>query len=267
MKAQSDKPRIMGILNVTPDSFSDGGKFLSPGEAVAHALKMADEGADIIDIGGESSRPGSDPVPVDEELARVIPVISGIRQRSRIPVSIDTTRSAVARRALDAGADMINDISAGRFDPEILHVAATAGVPICLMHMKGTPKTMQNDTSYEDLMGEIRTFLASASKRAEKAGVAPDRIIVDPGIGFGKSAEDNLTIIKELDKLSALNRTILIGPSKKSFIGKLLDLDVDDRLEATLATIGKAYRNGASIFRVHDVGPAKRFLSMLQLLT
>jgi dihydropteroate synthase len=259
--------RIMGILNVTPDSFSDGGRFSNRDEAIARALKMEEDGADIIDIGGESSRPGSDPVPEGEELSRVIPVIRGIRQKSKIPISIDTTRSTVAGRALDAGADMINDISAGRFDPEMLHVAATARVPICLMHMKGTPKTMQTDTSYEDLMEEIRSFLASASKRAEKAGVAADNIMIDPGLGFGKSAADNVTIIRELDKLSALNRTILIGPSKKSFIGKLLGLDVDDRLEATLATLGKAYQNGASIFRVHDVGPAKKFLSMIELLT
>ena len=255
---------LMGVLNVTPDSFSDDGKFKDPSAAIDRALKMAEEGADIIDVGGESSRPGSDPLPLDLELKRVIPVIEGIRKKSKISISIDTTKSIVAKRAIDAGADMINDISAAMFDPEMLDVAALNHVPICLMHMKGTPKTMQDNPVYDDLMGEIRTFLADAVRRAEKAGV--EKIIVDPGIGFGKTAEDNVKIIKELAELKTLGKMILVGPSRKSFIGKLLGLTVENRLEATLATLGVAYQNGAEIFRVHDVGPARRYLSMLQML-
>ncbi len=257
----------MGILNVTPDSFSDGGAFFDTNAAIDRALKMAEEGADIIDIGGESSRPGANPVPVEEEIRRVVPVISGIRRQSAVRISIDTTKSAVARRAIDAGATMVNDISAGRFDPEMLSVAALQKIPICLMHMKGTPKTMQENPSYENLMDEIRAFLADACRRAEKAGVASSNIIIDPGIGFGKTATDNLKIIKELNLLLVLEKTILIGASRKSFIGKLLGLNVEDRLEASLAAISVAYQNGAEIFRVHDVSPAKKYLSMLELLT
>lgn len=259
-------PRIMGILNVTPDSFSDGGLFFEKRKAVDHALQMIKEGADIIDIGGESSRPGSDPVPPEEELLRVIPVIEEIRKNSDVPISIDTTKSAVARQAIKAGANMINDISAGRFDPAIFDVAAEKDVPVCLMHMKGTPKDMQKNPSYVNLMGEIESFLREAAKKAEKAGVKPENIIIDPGIGFGKTPQDNVEILKNLSVLKTLNRPILIGPSRKSFIGRLLNLTVDNRLEPTLATIQFAYINGASIFRLHDVAPAKRFLSMIQIL-
>ena len=257
----------MGVLNVTPDSFSDGGRFLDSAKAIDHALRMTDEGADIIDIGGESSRPGSLPISADEELKRVIPVVEGVRKKSSVTISVDTTKSQVAKQAIGAGANMINDISAGRFDPEILEVASSAQIPICLMHMKGNPENMQDDPKYGDLMGEIRDFLADAVKRTEMAGVAPEKIIIDPGIGFGKSAQDNVTILKELSKLSALGRTILIGPSRKSFIGKLLGLTVENRLEATLATLSLAYREGASIFRVHNVAPARRYLDMVDLLS
>jgi dihydropteroate synthase len=260
------KPTLMGVLNVTPDSFSDGGAFFQPEKAIEHAFKMIEEGADIIDVGGESSRPGANPIPLHEELQRVIPVISAIRGQTNVAISIDTTKSEVARRALDAGADMINDISAGRFDPFIFQVASQARVPICLMHMKGTPKTMQNNCEYEDIMCEIQTFLADACRRAERAGISLEKIVIDPGIGFGKTAEDNLAIIKNLPHLKTLNKTILIGTSRKSFIGKLLNLTLDKRLEATLATLSIAYKNGASIFRVHDVAPAKRYLSMMELL-
>lgn len=260
-------PSIMGILNVTPDSFSDGGRFLEKSGAVNHALQMIEEGADIIDIGGESSRPGSDPVSENDELSRVLPVIEGIRRNSDIPLSIDTTKSAVARRAIEAGADMINDISAGRFDPAILDVAAAEDVPICLMHMKGTPKDMQKNPSYNDLMGDIESFLRNAVKKAEEAGIKPEKIIIDPGIGFGKTPQDNVEILKNLSILKRLNKVILIGPSRKSFIGNLLNLTVDNRLEASLATLQFAYQNGASIFRVHDVAPARRFLSMVEILS
>ena len=259
-------PTLMGILNVTPDSFSDGGVFYDSPKAIDHALKMVEEGADIIDIGGESSRPGAEAVTKENEIERILPVIEGIRRKSDIPLSIDTTKSDVAKVALKAGANMINDISAGRFDPPILEVAASAGVPICMMHMKGDPKTMQQNPLYEDLMGEIKSFLGEAINRAKKAGIKPQDIIIDPGIGFGKTAEDNVNILKELSSLKSLNHTILIGPSRKSFIGKMLGLNVDDRLEATLATLSFAYQNGASIFRVHDVGPAKKYLSMTKIL-
>lgn len=255
-----NRPTLMGIVNPTPDSFSDGGRFLCTDAAIDHALRLAGEGADIIDIGGESTRPGADPVSEEEELSRTIPVIEGIRRRCPVPISIDTTKAAVARRALEAGADMINDISAGRFDPAILDVAACAGIPICLMHMQGEPRTMQITPSYKDLLGEIRGFLAGAIERACACGIDRSRIIVDPGIGFGKSAEDNVTILQNLGKLGSFKCPILIGTSRKSFFGKLLGLDVDKRLEATLATLAVAIDGGASILRVHDVGPARRFI-------
>jgi dihydropteroate synthase len=266
MSFKAGAPVIMGILNVTPDSFSDGGRFLEKNRAVDHALSMIEEGADIIDIGGESSRPGSDPVRSSVELERVIPVIEGVRKHSLIPISIDTTKSAVAKAAIDAGANMINDISAGRFDPLMFETAAKAGVPICLMHMKETPKTMQENPVYKDLMNDIAFFLRDAAWKAEKAGVKPENIIIDPGIGFGKTPQDNVKILKNLYCLKNLGKTIMIGPSRKSFIGRLLNLALDKRLEATLATLQFAYQNGAKIFRVHDVAPAKRFLSMVEIL-
>ncbi len=256
----------MGILNVTPDSFSDGGKFFEKNRAIEHALYMAEVGADIIDVGGQSTRPGSEEVSTATEISRVIPVIEGIRKYSAIPISIDTTKSTVAEAAIEAGAFMINDISAGRFDPRILKIAAQKCVPICLMHMKGTPKNMQDNPQYDNLMGEIFAFLQNAIKRAENEGILSENIIVDPGIGFGKTAEDNINILKNLSLLKILNKPILIGPSRKSFIGKLLNLTIDNRLEPTLATLQFAYQNGATIFRVHDVLPVKRFLGMVTLL-
>lgn len=261
------RPAIMGIVNVTPDSFSDGGRFVSPKAAIDHALRLVEEGADIIDIGGESTRPGAEPVSAEEELRRTIPVIEGLRRKSEIPISVDTTKSIVASRAIEAGADMINDISAGRFDPEMLPLAAKTHVPICLMHMQGEPRTMQIAPHYNDLMGEIRSFLSDAIERALRCGIGRERIIIDPGIGFGKSAGDNLTILARLSELATLNAPILIGPSKKSFIGKVLGLELDKRLEATLATIAVAIDGGASLLRVHDVGPSRRFVDMyLRLL-
>jgi dihydropteroate synthase len=256
----------MGILNVTPDSFSDGGLFFVKERAVAHALQMVKEGADIIDIGGESTRPGALIVNMEEELKRVIPVIQDIRKHSDIFLSIDTTKAEVAERALHCGANMINDISAGRFDPSILEVAAKAQAPICLMHMKGTPQDMQDKPVYDDLMMEIVAFLDEAVQRASAFGIDPKHIIIDPGIGFGKTVEDNFTILRKLDVLKILEKPILIGPSKKSFIGKNLELDINERLEPTLATISYAFKKGASVFRVHDVAPTRRYLKMVQLL-
>lgn len=262
-----DEPVIMGILNVTPDSFSDGGLYNKKGRAVEHAKKLISEGADIVDIGGESTRPGSESISESEELDRVIPVIKAIRKFSNIPISIDTQKSAVASHAIKSGADMVNDVSAGLHDEKMFDTAAAHNVPICLMHMKDTPKTMQDDPQYKDIMGEIKSYLSDRIKMATKVGILPDRIIVDPGIGFGKTAEDNVKIISNLNFLAELGSPILIGTSRKSFIGKLLDLDVKERLEATLATISKAYDNGARIFRVHEVAPAKKYLSMYKILT
>jgi dihydropteroate synthase len=261
------RPLIMGILNVTPDSFSDGGEHLLIDDAVSHAMAMVSEGADIIDVGGESSRPGAMPVSSECELSRVIPVIEGIRKRSDIPISIDTMKSSVALTALEAGADMINDISAGRTDTDMLGLAAGKGSPICLMHMRGTPGTMQDDTSYADLIGEICDFLSSAVERARAVGIGDRNILLDPGIGFGKTAEGNVEIIKNLYRFAVLGFPILIGPSRKSFIGKLLGLNVKDRLEATLATIPACIDGGAKVIRLHDVGPARRFIDMYTLLS
>jgi dihydropteroate synthase len=253
---------LMGIVNITPDSFSDGGKHLNDSDAIEHGLRLADEGADIIDIGGESTRPGADPVCAEDELARVIPVIEGIRRKKDVPISIDTTKASVAKAALDAGANMINDISAGRFDPEMFSVAAYAQAPICLMHMKGTPRTMQIDPHYDDVMVEIISFLKESMELAEKAGVKREMILIDPGIGFGKTVEDNLLIIKRLGELNKLNAPIVIGTSRKSFIGKVLDVDIENRLEGTLATLGASINSGAKVLRVHDVAAAKRFVDM-----
>lgn len=256
------RPVIMGVLNVTPDSFSDGGNFLDPDTAVNYAMRLIEEGADIIDIGGESSRPGSDPVPAEIELKRVIPVIKAIRKRGQaaFPISIDTTKARVAVEAIDAGANMINDISAGTFDKEMFSVAAK--VPIVLMHMRGTPRMMQRgEIHYDDVVGEVCSYLGARISESVKAGIKD--IIIDPGIGFGKTVEHNVTILKELGRLKTLGRPILIGTSRKSFIGKLLnDSPPTQRLEGTLATLAVAVRNGASILRVHDVASAKRFLEV-----
>jgi len=259
-------PVIMGIVNVTPDSFSDGGHFHHPKNAVEHALKLIEDGADILDIGGESTRPGAKFVPAAQEIERILPVIERIRELSDIPISVDTRKTAVAAAAIDAGADMVNDISAGTHDPDMFDLAAGRGVPLCLMHMRGDPETMQLNTAYKDVLLEIVHFLRCRVEVAENAGVDPDKIMIDPGIGFGKSAEDNVHILLNIDILKELNKPILIGTSRKSFIGKILGYEVDNRLEPTLATLSKTYENGARIFRVHDVAPAKRYLSMVQLL-
>ncbi len=260
------RPAIMGIVNATPDSFSDGGRFLEPTAAIEHALALEGQGARIIDVGGESTRPGAALVSLNEELSRVIPIIEGVRRHSRVPISIDTTKSEVARAALDAGADMINDVSAGRFDPEMLPLAAKRGVPIALMHMKGTPGDMQDNPLYNDIMGEIMAFLAEAISRAEGAGISRDRIAIDPGICFGKTVEGNITILKRLPEFKRLNAPILIGTSRKSFIGKVLELEANQRLEGTLATLAIAIQGGASILRVHDVEAARRFIDMYHAL-
>ena len=249
---------VMGILNVTPDSFSDGGHFLDTKIAVNHALRMADQGADIIDIGGESTRPGSNPVSINNELARVIPVIKGIRDESTIPISIDTYKSLVARKALEAGANIINDISGLNFDPEMINIVGEHKAPIVIMHIKGTPENMQVNPQYDDLIQEINDYFQKQINFCRNNGIPKSKIILDPGLGFGKKLNDNFILIKELKRFGELGYPILIGPSRKSFIGSTLDLPVEQRIEGTAAAIAIGIMNGARIIRVHDVLEMKR---------
>ena len=244
---------VMGVLNRTPDSFSDGGKYMSEESAVSYALNMARDGADIIDIGGESTRPGALPVDVNEELGRVIPVIKRLKALIDIPISIDTSKSHVAKAALENGASMVNDITGLKGDRDMAGVVARFDVPICIMHMKGSPRTMQISPQYDDLIGEIIASLRESIDLAAGAGIDEKKIIIDPGIGFGKTLEHNLKIIKELRRLTNLGRPILIGPSRKSFIGQILNSDVSERLTGTSSSVALAISNGANIVRVHDV--------------
>jgi len=260
------KTSIMGILNVTPDSFFDGDLHYRTNDAVKHGLEMVNEGADIIDIGGESTRPFSDPLPLEEELRRVIPVIKALSQEIDIPISVDTYKSEVARQALEAGAKMVNDISALRFDPAMGPLVAEAGVPIVLMHMKGTPKNMQANPTYKDLLGEIIGFLSNAIEQAVEIGIRRGLIIIDPGIGFGKSLDDNLSIIKELHRFSSVGHPILVSTSNKSFIGHVLDLPLESRETGTMATIAAAVMNGANIVRAHNVRAAKETVTIIDAI-
>lgn len=253
---------LMGVLNVTPDSFSDGGLFFDREKAIAQGLKMVEEGADLIDIGGESTKPGSKPLGLEEELRRVIPVIEALVKEVDVPISIDTYKSTVAKKAIEAGAQMINDISGLHFDPDLAHVASKEDVPLILMHIRGTPETMQKDVHYESLLSEILQYLRGSIQRAESAGLDPEQIVIDPGIGFGKTLEDNLLIIKNLQELRILGKPILLGTSRKSFIGKILNTDVTERLEGTLSSIAIGVLNGAHIIRCHDVLEAKKAISV-----
>ena len=259
------QPIVVGILNVTPDSFSDGGQFLAPRQAVEQARRLAAEGADAIDVGAESTRPGSESVPADEQIRRladVLPHVIGLG----LPVSIDTTRAEVARFALSAGASIINDVSAGRDDPAMLPLAAEARCPIVLMHMLGAPRTMQQDPHYRDVVAEVRAFLAERLAAAEAAGVARGRCIVDPGIGFGKRMAHNLALIARLDALVELGAAVLLGPSRKRFIGELSGgAPPEERLGGTIAACLEGYRRGATLFRVHDVGPVAQALKLARL--
>ena len=245
------RTHLMGILNVTPDSFSDGGLFRDPDRAVRKGLEMVEEGADFIDVGGESTRPGSDRVSAEEEMRRVLPVIERLSKATDIPISVDTYKSAVAKRALEAGARIINDVSGLHFDPDLADVAAGGGATLVIMHMKGTPKSMQADPVYDDVIAEIAEYLAAAIRVAEAKGVG--QIFIDPGIGFGKSPSHNVEIIRRLGELGPLGHPVLVGPSRKSFIGKILDLPVDERLEGTAAAVAASVMNGANVVRVHDV--------------
>lgn len=249
---------IMGIINVTPDSFSDGGRYFDPGKAVARGLELAAEGADILDIGGESTRPGSLPVPEAEELRRVVPVIEALRKQAAILLSVDTTKAAVARAALDAGADIVNDTSAFRFDPAMAGEVARSGAGVILMHMKGTPLTMQDSPRYEDLLGEVGAFLDDRLRLAEAAGIPRERAIIDPGIGFGKTFEDNLILLRRQEVFHALGRPLLLGFSRKAFLGRILGAPPGGRLEGTIAAAVLSVERGAHILRVHDVGPVAR---------
>jgi dihydropteroate synthase len=245
---------IMGVVNVTPDSFSDGGAFDDELSAIAHARRLVSEGASIVDVGGESTRPGADPVPTEEELARVIPVVEGVAGLN-LPaqVSIDTMKVAVAEAALDAGASYVNDVTAFRQEPELAALVADRGADCCLMHMLGEPRTMQDDPRYDDVVDDVKAFLEERMHAATAAGIREERIQLDPGIGFGKTLEHNLELLRRLDELTALGRPIVIGTSRKSFLGRLTGRDVTERVHATAATSVIAFERGARVFRVHDV--------------
>ncbi len=256
------KPLLMGVLNVTPDSFSDGGVYFEKEKAVTHALRMVEEGADLIDIGGESTRPGSKLLTADEELGRVMPVIEALVNRVNVPISIDTYKAAVAKSAIEAGAEIINDISGLHFDPSLAEVAARADTPLILMHIRGTPETMQKNVHYDSLFSEILLSLRQSAESAELAGVDPNQIIVDPGIGFGKSLQGNLLILQNLSEFRVLGKPILLGTSRKTFIGKILNAQPHERLEGTLASIAIGVLNGAHIIRSHDVAEARRAIAV-----
>jgi dihydropteroate synthase len=253
----------MGVVNVTPDSFSDAGAFLDPEAAIAHGLRLAAEGADLLDVGGESTRPGAEPVSAEEELRRVLPVIAGIRDRDTgVRISVDTSKAVVAGAALDAGADYVNDVTALRGDPDMAPLVAERCADVCLMHMLGTPRTMQADPRYDDVVADVVAFLGDRVEAAVTAGIARERIEVDPGIGFGKTLEHNLELLQRLDELGALGLPILLGTSRKAFLGRITGREVTDRVPATLATLVIGLERGATTFRVHDVAPARDALAV-----
>ncbi|MEX0665070.1 MAG: dihydropteroate synthase [Acidimicrobiia bacterium] len=269
------RPAVMGVVNVTPDSFSDGGRYLDAGAAVAHGLDLVAAGADVLDVGGESTRPGAEPVDELEELRRVVPVVQRLAVEAGVPVSVDTTKAAVAAAALDAGAVIVNDVSAGRFAPEILEVAAAAGAGYVLMHMLGEPRTMQDDPRYGDVVTEVGDFLVGRLDAARAAGIHEASLAADPGIGFGKTLEHNLTLLARLrDLCDRVGVPVLVGTSRKRFLGQIVrgvgglgdDPSAADRDDATLATVVWAIDHGARIVRVHDVRPAARAVALLQAM-
>ena len=262
----SQRAHVMGIVNVTPDSFSDGGRFLDPSAAVAHGIALVEEGADLLDVGGESTRPGADPVDARDEAARVVPVIEALAAKTKVPISVDTTKASVAAAALDAGASIVNDVSAGRADPEMFSLVADRRVPIVLMHMLGDPRTMQRDPTYRDVVGEVYGFLADRADAAITAGVDPARILIDPGFGFGKTREHNLVLLRRLREFRCLGYPVLVGTSRKSFIGQTLDVPVDERTEGTAATVAMAVVAGAAVIRVHNVLPMRRVAGMVEAI-
>ncbi len=260
------KPLVMGVLNVTPDSFSDGGQFESPKKAIDRALEIEQQGADMIDVGGESSRPGADPVSLDVELGRVVPVIEAIRHETKISISVDTYKAEVAKAAIEAGADVINDISALRFDPKMADLASEREVPVILMHMLGTPKDMQQNPKYVDCVSEIILFFRERLEFCEARGIERNRLIIDPGIGFGKRLEDNLSILAQIDHLKQMDLPLLIGASRKSFIEMLCpgDNKATDRLGGSIAAAAVAILGGADIIRVHDVRETVEAMGLIE---
>jgi dihydropteroate synthase len=253
---------LMGVINVTPDSFSDGGRYLDPAAAVAHGVRLESEGATILDVGGESTRPGAEEVPADEELRRVLPVIEGVHELTRARISIDTSKADVAEAALAAGATLVNDVTALRGDNRMAEVVAGAGADCCLMHMLGSPRTMQDNPRYEDVVAEVKAFLEERLAFATAAGIPEERILPDPGIGFGKTAQHNLELLARLDELVELGRPVVIGTSNKSFLGRLTGRPVGERLPGTIATCVMAYERGARVFRVHEVAPVRDALKV-----
>jgi len=247
---------VMGVLNVTPDSFSDGGRFVAPDRAVQHGREMAEAGADIIDVGGESTRPGSEPVPAEEEMRRVVPVIEELAAEVDVTISIDTQKARVAEAAIEAGARLINDVSALRADPDMAPLAAERGVAVCLMHMRGSPKTMQDNPTYDEVVGDVRRWLEGRIEFAAASGIGRERILVDPGFGFGKTPRHNLELMRRLHELHGLGCPILVGASRKSTIGLVLNAGPEGRLYGTLATVACAVMAGCHAVRVHDVRPA-----------
>ena len=248
-------PCLMGVVNVTPDSFSDGGRFFDSRDALAQSLALVREGAAVVDIGGESTRPGSDAVSLDEEVRRVVPVVEALAERVGVPISVDTMKAEVARRALGAGAAIINDVSALRHDAAMVDVVAESGRPVCLMHMKGEPKTMQDDPRYDDVVDEVQGFLEERMSFALARGVREDQIMLDPGIGFGKTVEHNLALLRHLDRFTALGRPVVLGTSRKRFLGAILGAAPAERTTGTVATTVIGLLAGAHVFRVHDVRP------------
>jgi dihydropteroate synthase len=255
---RSDEVALMGVVNVTPDSFSDGGLFLDPERAIDHGRELLAEGADVLDVGGESTRPGAEAVDADEERRRVIPVVAGLAAAGA--VSIDTSKLAVAEAALDAGARIVNDVTAFRAEPQLAELCAQRGCDVVLMHMKGTPRTMQENPTYDDVVDDVRAFLSERVEFAVSRGVAEERIRLDPGIGFGKTVQHNLELLRRLGEIGGLGRPIVVGTSRKSFIGKVTGRPVGERLGGTIASCVLAYANGAAMLRVHDIGPVREAL-------
>jgi len=254
---------IMGVVNVTPDSFSDGGRLVDAAAAIRHARGLVEEGAAIVDVGGESTRPGAAPVPVEEELHRVVPVVEGLAALG-LParISVDTMKLEVARAAIDAGASYVNDVTAFRHEPELAGLVADRGADCCLMHMLGEPRTMQQDPRYDDVVSDVKAFLEERLAAAVAAGVPEERVHLDPGIGFGKTLEHNLELLRRLEEIAAIGRPVVLGTSRKSFIGRITGREVGERVHGTVATCVLGYERGARVFRVHDVGPVRDGLSV-----
>jgi len=253
---------VMGVVNVTPDSFSDGGRFLDAGAAIAHGCRLAQEGADILDVGGESTRPGAEPVSEREELRRVVPVLDGLAASTGATLSIDTSKVGVARAAIDVGATLVNDVTAFRGEPGLAGLAAEHGVRCCLMHMLGEPRTMQDAPRYDDVVSDVKAFLEERMAFAIAEGVSEERVLLDPGIGFGKTLEHNLELLRRLDELVAIGRPVVVGTSRKQFLGAITGREVDERLPGTIATNVLALERGATVFRVHEVASVRDALQV-----